>query len=171
MSNYYDKLYDSEAYSIEQAILAEDTKFSAFQDLDAKFFVKILTPMIDSKELTTRVAKGITSANYITLTIPSYLLIPFMNISLTTIKVPTQMNTETGLPIKYKNYNVLTYGKGAADEDTTKTKKSAKKTTKSTTGTSFVIPKGTIFFIEFLGGQPDADKAFVIGLSPFKFIE
>ena len=149
MANYYDKIYDSTAYSIEQATLAEDLKFSELKPLDGKFYLKVLTPLVSSNEVSVKQKSRLTSANYITLTIPTYLLIQFMNVETKTIKIPTKIDTETGYPTKYENHSVLC------------TKTSA----------NYVIPKGTIFFVEFLGGQAEADKAFIIGISPFKFVE
>jgi hypothetical protein len=149
MAIYYDKIYDSTAYSIEQATLAEDLKFSELKPLDGKFYLKVLTPLVSSNEVSVKQKSRLTSANYITLTIPTYLLFQFMNVETKTIKIPTKIDTETGYPTKYENYNVIC----------------------TKTSSNYVIPKGTIFFVEFLGGQAEADKAFIIGISPFKFVE
>jgi len=173
MANYYDKIYESTAYSIEQATLAEDLKFSELKPLDGKFYLKVLTPLVKSNEVSVQQKARLTSTNYITLTIPTYLLFQFMNVEAKTIKIPTRINTETGYPSKYQSYDVLCCAKGTESTETTTTKKTnTKKNTKtaSTTG-AYTIPKGTIFFVEFLGGQAEADKAFIIGISPFKFVE
>jgi hypothetical protein len=106
--------------------------------------------LVKSNEISVKQKSKLTSANYITLTIPTYLLFQFMNVEVETIKIPTKIDTETGYPTKYENHNVLC---------TTKT------------SNAYVIPKGTIFFVEFLGGQAEVDKAFIIGISPFKFVE
>ena len=133
MSNYYDNVYDSSAYSVEQAILAEDVRFTSVKNINGKFFIKILTPMVNSNKAAVQSRAGLKSSNYITLSIPSYLLFQFMNIGFTTID----------------EKKVLKY---------------------SMPDGGFVIPKGTIFFIEFLGGQAEADKAYIIGISPFKYV-
>ena len=90
MGNYYDKIYDSTAYSIEQATLAEDLKFSELKPLDGKFYLKVLTPLVKSDEISVKQKLKLTSANYVTLTIPTYLLIQFMNVEVKTIKIPKQ---------------------------------------------------------------------------------
>lgn len=135
--SFYDKNYVT---SIEQAVLAEDVKFSTVANIEGKFFIKVLTPMVDSTKLTTRTKAGITSSNYITLTIPAYMLLQFMNLEVTTIKVGTTSK------------NVLSW----------------EKPTKSN---QFIIPKGTIFFVEFLGGLVDADKCYIVGISQFSLIQ
>jgi len=173
MANYYDKIYDSTAYSIEQATLAEDLKFSELKPLDGKFYLKVLTPLVKSNEVSVQQKARLTSTNYITLTIPTYLLFQFMNVSVKTIKIPTKFNTETGYPTAYQSYHVLCCPVGT-ESTTTATKKTTtkKKNQKATKPTgAYTIPKGTIFFVEFLGGQAEADKAFIIGISPFKFVE
>lgn len=177
--NYYDSIYEGQAYSVEQAILAEDLSFTKIENIDGKFFVKVLTPIVASNDINTKSKAGLTSTNYITINIPAYILLQFANISTQIIKVPLKMDPETGLPTKYKNYNVLTYsfnGSSDSDDDSATTtkkstvKKSTKKTTTTTTSSSaFTIPKGTIFFISFLSGQTKADKAFIIGVSPYKY--
>lgn len=135
--SFYDKSYVT---SIEQAVLAEDVKFSSVQNIEGKFFIKVLTPMVDSTKLTTRSKAGITSSNYITLTIPAYMLLHFMNLQVSTVK----------------------------DGDSTKNVLSWNKPNKSN---QFVIPKGTIFFVEFLGGLVDADKTYIVGISQFSLIQ
>ena len=172
--NYYDKVYESEAFGIEQAILAEDVTFTTVKDIEGKFFIKVLTPMLESQNATTKNSNGIISSNYITLTIPSYILYKFMNITPTTINidVPTLISLETGKPIKYKNYkySVLSYSySNTASSNSSSVIKSSTKTKPATN--SFVIPKGTVFFAEFLAGQADADKTYIIGVSPFRYVE
>lgn len=162
MSNYYDDIFDSKAYSIEQATLAEDLKFSELKPVEGKFYLKVLTPMVNSKEVSVRSKANITSANYITLPIPTYLLFQFMNIEVKTIKIPTKMDPEYGNPTKFEEYNVLCCASGTVAENT--------KSTANTQGI-YTIPKGTIFLVEFLGGHADTDKIFIVGISPFKFIE
>lgn len=135
--SFYEKNYVT---SIEQAVLAEDVKFSSIQNIEGKFFIKVLTPMVDSSKLTTRSKAGITSSNYITLTIPAYMLLHFMNLQVSTIKI----------------------------EDSTKNVLSWEKPDKSN---QFVIPKGTIFFVEFLGGLDDADKCYIVGISQYILVQ
>ena len=134
--SFYEKNYIT---SIEQAILAEDVKFSSVQNIEGKFFIKVLTPMVDSTKLTTRSKAG-TSSNYITLTIPAYMLLHFMNIQVSTIKIEDSKT------------NVLSWEKPNKSNQ-------------------FVIPKGTIFFVEFLGGLVDADKTYIVGISQFSLIQ
>ena len=87
--------------SIEQAILAEDLYFNSVQNVEGKFFIKVLTPMVDSSKLESRNKGGITSANYITLTIPAYLLLHFMNIEPITVTEGKQ--TKHVLGYNYSN--------------------------------------------------------------------
>lgn len=172
MSNYYDSIYESTAYSIEQATLAEDLKFSELKPLDGKFYLKVLTPLVKSNEVYIKQISKLTSVNYITLTIPTYLLFQFMNVEVKTIKIPTKFSTETGNPTKYQNYNVLCCTKSTeSTSSSTTTKKVLKRNTTIRTTGDYVIPKGTIFFVEFLGGQAEVDKAYIVGISPFKFVE
>ena len=134
--NFYDQVYDSTAYSIEQAILAEDVNFSTIKNVEGKFFIKILTPMVSSDKVSIQNKAGIKSINYITLTIPAYMLFQFIEVQFKTIR----------------DYD------GNSHKIIERTKDSYK------------IPKGTIFMVEFLGGQCDADKAYIVGISPFKYV-
>lgn len=171
MSNFYEKVYDNEASSIEQAILAEEVRFSGITTaVPGKFYIRILTPTVASSEVSVKNKAGLTSSNYITLSIPPYMLLQFMNITVTRIKIPTKMNPDTGVPTKYEYFNVLTTTSASTDTTSSKTKKttSKKTTTEDTSSGSYVIPKGTVFFVEFLGGQAEADKANIIGISTYK---
>jgi hypothetical protein len=127
--------YEQSIFStIERAILAEDVKFTKIKNLIGKFYIKVMTPTVDTTNVTLRSAKNITNKNYITLVIPAYMLLPFMKPTIETI---TYMKSE---------------------------KASAKKTIMSFKTTTFTIPKGTKFLVEALGGEVEADKFHIIGL-------
>ena len=71
--------YEQHIYNtMERIILAEDVKFSEVKDIEGKFYVKVMTPTVDTTDLSTRNVKGYSSKNYITLKIPAYLLWSFM---------------------------------------------------------------------------------------------
>ena len=133
-NNYYDKIMDSTAYSIEQV------KFSSIKNVEGKFFIKLLTPTASSSKAETKSKAGIKSANYITLTIPAYMLYQFIETEIKTVQDTTG-----------KNCKALVL--------------------KSTQSVPFKIPKGTIFFVEFLGGEAEADKTYIVGVSPYKFVQ
>lgn len=135
-NNFYDKVYDSNAYSVELATLAEDVTFSEIKNIETKFFIKMLTPMVASDNVSVKNKAGTTSSNYITLTIPKYLLYNFIDVSFKSIK---DKNGET--------HKVL-----------------------ETEETTYKIPKGTVFLVEFLGGEAEADKIYIVGISPYSLL-
>lgn len=75
-------IYESDPYnstSLEQVILAEEIEFTAIKDLKGKFFMKSMTPSIDTTEIIERNEDGYQKTNYIVLNIPAYLLLSFMD--------------------------------------------------------------------------------------------
>jgi hypothetical protein len=124
--------YNSEFYPcIEKAILAEDITFTSIDDIKGKFFIKVLTPQVDTNGSITKIIPRVSSntnqnTNYVELRIPQYMLFQFM-----TPKIDS------------KGYMYFSLNK--------------KKT--------FTIPKGTTFYVEFLGGDPLISKIIIIGLA------
>lgn len=124
--------YNSEYYPcIEKATLAQDVVFTNISPVKGKFFIKVLTPQVNTNSSTENKPrssnKDTVNDNYVELTIPTYMLFSFMNMS-----VKYDMATKT---------NVIT------------------------TGGKFTIPKGTTFYVEFLGGDPLISKIIIIGLA------
>ena len=124
--------YNSEYYPcIEKAILAQDIVFTKISPVTGKFFIKVLTPDVNTTSTTENKPrtsnKDAVNNNYVELVIPAYMLFSFMNIDL-----------------KYD---------------------STTKTNILTTGSKFIIPKGTTFYVEFLGGDPLINKIIIIGLA------
>lgn len=130
--------YEQTTFStIERAILAEDVKFTKVKNLKGKFYLKVMTPTVDTTVISLRSTKAITNKNYITLIIPAYMLLSFMK--------PTIENVS------------FTQGTGSS----AKTVKKIMMTFKNTT---FTIPKGTKFLVEALGGEVEADRFHIVGL-------
>lgn len=82
-TNFYGQSSHS---TVERAILAEDIEFSEFIDQEGKFYIKLMTPTIDTNATYNRNLKGLTQKNYITLKIPAYMLLQFMNPTIEKIK-------------------------------------------------------------------------------------
>lgn len=121
--------YNSEFYPcIEKAILAEDLTFKTIDSIVGKFYIKVLTPEVDTKSSVTTITPRVSSntlknVNYVELKIPQYMLFNFMN---------PKVDSKGLLYLDKKE---------------------------------FKIPKGTEFYVEFLGGDPLISKIIIIGLS------
>ena len=100
MSNFYSQ---SQYATIERAILAEDLVFTEMKDTKGKFYLKILTPTVDTKAINIKATKAGVTSNYVNLVIPGYMLLEFMNPLIKTIK--TQVNGKT------TSYNCITFKK------------------------------------------------------------
>ena len=134
----YKGYYDNKSFnSIEQVVLAEDVKFKEFVDTPGKFFFKTVTPKVDEfGDMPT--IKG-QSSNYIELIIPGDMLITAAKPKFLTCGI----DPKTGcLKPGLKGYNVL-YTKEPADG-------------------FYVLPKGTVFLIEMLGGSMRTERGRLI---------
>lgn len=136
ISSYYEQ--DNHC-GIEKAILAEEVKFSTIDNVQGKFFLPIMTPTNDitsNAKTSTNGARN--TSNYITLNIPGYMLFQFM--------IPTisgLITEKTGEVVKGKNGSKLTLLFNSQE---------------------FKIPKGTVFLVEFLGGDFTINKTCIVGL-------
>jgi hypothetical protein len=123
--------------TLERAILAEDVIFTKIKNVEGKFYVKVMTPTVDTTTVTLRSVKGITAKNYLPLIIPAYLLYSFMKPTIETV--------------------TFTQGTGTSAKQVKKILYTLKQTT-------FTIPKGTKFLVEILGGDVEADMFHIVGL-------
>ncbi len=144
MSNYdasYSSYYEqNNQCGIEKAILAEDVKFTTIDNVQGKFFLPVMTPTADvsaKAKVSTNGAR--TTANYVTLNIPGYMLFQFMVPSVSQIQTKKTKDQVIGTKNSYKL--TLLFGKD-----------------------SFTIPKGTVFLVEFIGGDFTIDKTCIVGL-------
>lgn len=100
MPNYYD---EQQFNTVEKVTLAEDiilpnvdqSPFTVYKDIEAKFFINIMTPLLSKTELNNKVKSSPSnkgnkgedlrissyqSSNYIILTIPKYIVLNFTDI-------------------------------------------------------------------------------------------
>ena len=79
MNNSNNNFYEKQEFpAVEQVELAEDLTFTVPKDIEGKFYMKLMTPTLDTDELVERNDNGFERTNYIILTIPSYILLSFM---------------------------------------------------------------------------------------------
>ena len=138
----YTGYYDQSSFStIEQITLAEDVKFRDFNDIDGKFFYKMITPKVDDKNDKPADTTHNNSTNYITLTIPSHLLLSAVKPKTITCGV----DPDTGcLKPGLRGYNLL-YSKELESG-------------------KYTIKKGTTFLVEMLGGEMQTKSARIIAI-------
>jgi len=136
--------YEQDSFpTIEQAILAEDIEFSEIENIEAKFYIRVMTPTVETSEPTKRSQGGVTKSNYVQLVIPGFMLLQYIHLK----------KEECFVEIDGEKY----YVEG----------ESGNKLIFTAEKESHTIPKGTIFFIEFLGGDMEVEKAYIVGMSPF----
>lgn len=132
MSLNNNNYYNANSFpSIERAIVAEDIRFSNINaPIIGKFFIKVLTPGIDTSEPMERNINGVIQTNYFTLAIPPFLVLQYMNPHVSKIN-----DKEFSLSFNLK------------DEE-------------------FIIPAGSVFFVEFLGGDIRLEKIIIVAAYP-----
>ena len=136
--------YGGDLYSVERATLAEDLIFKEITDIKAKFFVEIMTPgnELGSTEVKVINRSGYKKSNYITLDIPASILFNCVSPTIRTLYVDESgyINTNHGRPIRIFSMDF-----------------------KNAKSTSYKIPKGTEFLIEFITGSTSAEDCRIIG--------
>lgn len=140
--NNYTSYYEQSSFeTIEQVTLAEDLKFKTFEDIDAKFFYKTITPKVDEKNEKAKADKRTGTSNYVTLTIPSHLLLSAVKPKTLTCGVdPTTGCLKPGL----RGYNILY--------------------TKEITKGYYTLEKGTVFIVEMLGGSMRPERGRILAI-------
>lgn len=140
-SSYYESDYQT---SIERVVLAEDVKFTTVDNVQGKFYIPVMTPGTDTTANAKIQSNGArTTANYVTLNIPGYMLFQFMSPTLTTLKTK---NTKEQVVCSNGSKSVLSF---IFDPDSK---------------SSFTIPKGTVFLVSFLGGEFTIERTCIVGL-------
>ena len=134
-ANYYEQDFQT---SIEKAILAEDLYFTTIDNIQGKFYLPVMMPTSNIDKPVIKSNAPQKTSNYITLNIPGYMLFQFMMSSVTTLQVNSTTEKVSG---ENGNKLVLTFG-----------------------GTSFKVPKGTVFLASFLGGEFTIEKTCIVGL-------
>ena len=137
MESYYEQ---STYQTIEKAELAETVTSDGFKEVKGKFFLKVMTPSLDTNEVETKVENGIQSSNYAELMIPPHLLFAFA-------KPQFEEMVHTPNDGEYDH-------NGASGNKIVMTFASA----------GITIPKGSVFLVEFLGGNLEIGAACVIGV-------
>lgn len=137
MENYYEQ----ETYpTIERAILAETVTSEGFKDVKGKFFLKVMTPGVQTQTVDTKIENGVQSSNFVELTIPAYLLLSFANPRIEPMG-HTPNDGEYDHKAESGNSCVLTLS-----------------------ASNITIPKDSIFLVEFLGGNMEISSAAVIAV-------
>lgn len=137
IENYYEQ---ETIGTIEKAELAEDVVAEGFTEVKGKFFIKVMTPSVDTSEPSKSVENGIESSNYVELLIPPYMLLAFANVQFDTID-HTPNDGEYDHKAASGNGVFLTAG-----------------------SKEIRIPKGTVFLAEFLGGNLEIGAACIVGI-------
>jgi hypothetical protein len=149
-ANNYTGYYEQSSFgTLEIVTLAEDLKFSTFEDIEGKFYFKMITPKVDTsktskpKDSLSRNGQYNTS-NFVKLNIPSNVLMGAIKPKM----INCGIDPDTGcLKPGLRGYKLL-YTK---DLD-------------SKTG-KYVIKKGTSFLVEMVGGDMDIDSARIISIA------
>ena len=144
MSEQRDKIenyYEQQTYqTIEKAILAESVTTNGFKDVKGKFFLKVMTPSVETDAANVKIENGVQSSNYVELTIPGYLLLSFG-----TPKIEEIIHEPNDGEYDHKgvsgNRCVLTFS-----------------------SSGITIPKDSEFLVEFMGGNLEIDSACVIAV-------
>lgn len=134
MSNFYEQ---KTFPCIEKVELAEDVTFSSIHDINAKFYMKLMTPNIDTTKIIEKTSGEYQQTNYIILPIPGYLLLSFMKPSL---------------------------GRVVTNEEDDKNESENDKYVFVFSSNKFTIPKGTEFLVEFVGGDLKMTKICIVGI-------
>lgn len=146
LRNNYTGYYEQTSFgTIEQVTLAEELVFQTFEDIQGKFFYQMITPSVNANTSSPRETSkaSITTANYINLTIPMSVLISIVKPQVLTCgRDPKTGCLKPGL----RGYNLLY--------------------TKSLEEDGYVIPKGTKFLVEMLGGKMKLEESRIIGIVP-----
>lgn len=138
--------YEQDSFpTIEQAILAEDITFSEIENIEAKFYIRVMTPTLETFEPSKRSQGGLTKSNYVNLVIPGFMLLQYIDLK------------EEKCFVKIEGVKYYIEGEETGN-----------KLIFTATKEEHTIPKGTIFFIEFLGGDMEVEKAYIVGMSPLK---
>ena len=143
--------YEQQRYTtLEYASLAEDLEFSTIEDTMGKFFVKVMTPSVETEEIEVKKVDGIESQNFVELIIPAYMLLSFVG------KIRIQQLRIKHVPDKCPNCPVVLKHKIL---NTFKYQFFVKKA-------KYVIPKGTVFLITFIGGELKLNNIVIVGVAP-----
>lgn len=148
--NYYEQ---EDVQTIEKAVLAEDLKFNKLEAVEGKFFIPSTTPSIDTEELSSKKTSKYTESNFVEIVIPPHLLLMFMK--------PQIIPLEDF--VKQLNHDPKTCGDGC-NELNHKMVGSKIKSILGFEQDNWVVPKGTEFLIEFLGGHMEIEHIALIGI-------
>lgn len=130
-----DNFYEQETFpSIELIELAEDVSFSSIHDINAKFFMKLMTPNIDTSKIIENKNGKYQESNYIILPIPGYMLLSFMKPSLGKVVTTDETQAQNDKYVFVFDSNTYT------------------------------IPKGTKFLVELIGGDLTISKICIVGI-------
>lgn len=130
-----DNFYEQKTFpSIELIELAEDVSFSSIHDINAKFYMKLMTPNIDTSKIIENKNGKYQESNYIILPIPGYLLLSFMKPSLGKVVTTDQTQAQNDKYVFVFDSNTYT------------------------------IPKGTKFLAELIGGELKISKICIVGI-------
>lgn len=147
---YYEQ---DDVQTIEKAVLAEDLEFSKLSAIEGKFFVPSTIPSIETEEMSTKKTAKYTESNYIELVIPPHLLLMFMNPQIVPVKDlvdklkhdPRKCGPDCETLDHEILGNKIKYLLGFEQN-------------------TWIIPKGTEFLIEFLGGHMEIDHMAIVGI-------
>ena len=133
--------YENGNYSAaEKATLAETVTVNGLKPVKAKFFVKVMTPAMETEDPEVKYENGVQNSNYLEMFIPAHLLLSFADLTLESmVHMPDDgeydHNGDSG------NKIFITSG-----------------------SSSITIPKGTEFLIQFVGGSINSGAAAIIGI-------
>ncbi len=130
-----DNFYEQKTFtSIELIELAEDVSFSSIHDINAKFYMKLMTPNIDTSKIIENKNGKYQESNYIILPIPGYMLLSFMKPSLGKVVTTDETQAQNDKYVFVFDSNTYT------------------------------IPKGTKFLAELIGGELKISKICIVGI-------
>ena len=136
-----ENFYEQQTYqTIEKAILAESITASGFKDVKGKFFLKVMTPSVKTDSVNSKIENGVSSSNFVELTIPGYLLLSFANPKIEQI-IHQPNDGEYDHKGSSGNTCALTFS-----------------------SSGFTVPKDSEFLVEFMGGNLEIDSACVIAV-------
>lgn len=148
--NYYEQ---EDVQTIEKAVLAEALKFNRLEAVEGKFFIPSTTPSIDTEEMSSKKTSKYTESNFVELVIPPHLLLMFMKPQIVSLEdIVKQLNHDPNTcgndcnELKHKMIGNKIKCILGFEQDT------------------WVVPKGTEFLIEFLGGHMEIDHIALIGI-------
>lgn len=140
MNNFYE---DLSSIGMQQAILAEEvvliggnSDIDYLKGVDGKFFIPILMPEGSTDKIQTQSFNGVEQSNYLVLTIPPHLLLPFLNISL----------------------------KRSSSEDDEGSSNTIVPTITIPSSGKLSIPAGTKFLIQFIDNDISSNKIMIVGI-------